>query len=94
MALKSGTLHVTKTRAPIIAPPLAGGWVHLYNYNEEIDRPAYVGGETVVPGTGIPIFSGSPADKRPYWIFIEPNAQLYAVSDDGKDCWIGWLLTP
>jgi hypothetical protein len=93
MALKSGTIHVTKTRTLIIEPPVAGCWVHLFNFNEETDRPAYVGDSTVTSGSGIPIYGGA-VPRLPYSLFIEPLAGLYAISDEGKDCWIGYLKTP
>ena len=93
MAITSGIVHVTAARVEIVSPPFAGGWVHLFNYNEELDRPAYIGGSDVASGSGIPVYGG-PVPRLPYWIFVEPNARLYAIADAGKDCWIGWLKTP
>ena len=93
MALVSGILHVTKTRKLIVVPPVSGACVHLYTYNTEDDRPAYIGDKNVVSSSGVMIPSGTGL-RLPYPMVIEPNAELYAVSDEGKDCWLGFVVTP
>lgn len=98
MAPKSGCIHVTRNRALFIASePItsAGGWLYLWNMNEETDRPAYIGDEHIEAGFGIVIPSGPFTNRLPVSIFVDVNwAPIYAISNIGKDCWVGYLKMP
>jgi hypothetical protein len=93
MSLQSGVVHVTKRRKLLVSAPEAGAWVHLCNLTVETDCPAYLGDENVVPGSGLILASGA-GTGLPYSIFIGPDAELYAIANEDKDCKVGFIKTP
>ena len=102
MASSSGTVHVTKTAqilltamispSPLSSPQVVRGRLYLFNMNEELDRPAYVGAAGVQPGNGVAIPSGLYPARQPVELVVRPDTDLWIVSDDGKNCWVGWLF--
>ena len=98
MAPRSGRVHVTRNPALFIASDpgtSVGGWLYLWNMNEETDCPAYIGDENIEAGQGIVIPSGPYPGRLPVSIWVDANwSPLYAVSDKGKDCWVGYLKMP
>jgi hypothetical protein len=93
MTITTSVVHVTRTRVQLISNAPAGGIIYLYNNNEETDRPAYIGGETVEAGTGFPVYGG-PTPHPSFSLIVSPVSPVYAVADTGKDCWLSVMVIP
>jgi hypothetical protein len=104
MATLSGNIHVTKVPKVLhqaiidpaleaFIPPITTSRIYLFNMNEETVRPAYSGAKAdMVAGEGIVVASGPYVDKRVVDLMLRPDSVLYIVSDEGKDCWVGFLV--
>ena len=96
MSTLSGKLHITNVPV-LIASPLSpliptGYWLYLFNMETEVDRPCYLGGESVKKNEGIVLSSGNWAGRQPFALFVQPDEAIYAVAEQGKFCWITYLM--